>query len=147
MRLSRKLKMIDISGKMAGLLEYFRGHRDIIAVYLYGSYDTQFQTPLSDVDLGLLTREKTGLKEELKLWVEITGILEEEDVNIVYLNGADLVMQYKILSTGRLIYCGNRLLLADFREKVCKLYGDFSIDLKNFYAEYDQALKEAYLNG
>lgn len=142
----RRRSIINISEQKEDLLEYFQSNNNIGAVYLYGSYGTPYQTPLSDLDIGMLTIKPITLPEELSLSAKVTEVLEEEDVNIVFLNKTNLLLQHRILSTGRLIYCSDQRLLADFIEKTAKLYCDFSIDLNVFNADYDQALKEVYLN-
>jgi predicted nucleotidyltransferase len=147
MRLSKTLQKIDLSTKLDKLNEYFTANERIMAVYLFGSYGTVYQTPLSDVDFGVLTIEKTTFDEELKILADFTGLLEEDDINIVFFNKADLVIQHNILATGRLLYCRDQLFLADFIEYINKRYCDFRIDLDRFNIDYDLGLKEEFLNG
>lgn len=147
MRLSKNPTLINISEQLPDLIKYLHSETRIMAAFIFGSYDTRFQTPLSDLDLALLTRKPTSIQEELDIHSVIGAILQEEDVNIIFLQKTDLPMQYKILSTGRLIYSSDRIFLADFTERVIKLFCDFQIDLEEFYNDYDQALREEYLHG
>lgn len=43
-------RMIDVSDHMPALVEMLGDEPGLVAVYLYGSYGTSDQTPLSDVD-------------------------------------------------------------------------------------------------
>lgn len=147
MRLDQNPRMINISRQLPDLEHYFAGNDLIVAAFLFGSYDTRYQTPLSDVDLAVLTKKPTSSEEELDFFTAISRILQEDDINVSFLQKTDLPMQYKILSTGRLLYCNDPILLADFTERVTKLFCDFQIDLQRFYNEYDQALREEYLHG
>ena len=147
MRLSVHPKMIDISGQMSAFRNYLSHNDQIVTIFLFGSYDTKYQTPLSDLDLAILTREPVSDEEELEILSTVSSILQEDDVNITFLNKTNLLMQYKILSTGRLLYCADQIVLADFTEGVIKFYGDFQIDLEQFYREYDRKLREEYLYG
>jgi predicted nucleotidyltransferase len=45
---------IDISSKLPDLIAALADMPGLAAVYLYGSYGTPYQTPLSDVDLALV---------------------------------------------------------------------------------------------
>lgn len=147
MRIDKNPKMINISDKLPDLKNYLRNETQIVSAFLFGSYNTRYQTPLSDLDLALLTKKPTTFQEELDISSVISDILQEEDVNITFLQKTDLPMKYKILSTGRLIFCSDRIFLADFTECVVKLFCDFQIDLKALYSDYDQALREEYLHG
>jgi len=147
MRLDKNPKMINISEQLPDLQDFLRNEAQIIAAFLFGSYATRYQTSFSDVDLALLTKKPTSLEEELAIFTTISDILQEDDVNIVFLRKTNLSMQYKILSTGRLLYCRDQIFLADFQEGVTKLFCDFQIDLNQFYHDYDLALKEKYSYG
>ncbi|NJL26947.1 MAG: nucleotidyltransferase domain-containing protein [Thermoanaerobaculia bacterium] len=118
----------------------------LIAVYLYGSYGTPLQTPLSDVDLALVFRlgSEPSFDAELELAGVVTETLREEDVSAVVLNRSPSPFQYRVLSTGRKLFATDETALSDFVEQVCKRHGDFVIDYERFAREYDQALVEAY---
>ncbi|MBT9258271.1 MAG: nucleotidyltransferase domain-containing protein [Clostridiales bacterium] len=146
----RKLKLtgepIRVDAELARLPAVFARYTDLAAAFLHGSYGTSDQTPLSDVDLALVYRpgRLPTLDEELRLIGDVEDTLGIEDVSITVLNRAPLPFQFRVVANGRLLYCADAIALADFQERVCKLYGDFVIDYERFLAEYDQALLEAY---
>lgn len=148
-RLSRPLQKIDIEPYLPALKRFFARRQDILAVYLYGSYGAPAQTPLSDVDLGVLLAPQADNKLDtyLEIQAAVCDITGQDDVNILILNRLPVIMQFHIVSSGNLIYERNEEATSDFLERVFKLYGDFITDYRAFCAEYDTALREAYLDG
>ncbi|MBT9173053.1 MAG: hypothetical protein DDT21_01443 [Syntrophomonadaceae bacterium] len=144
-RLSRKPKMINIDEHLPAIQEYLAGCPDIAASYIYGSYGTEFQLPLSDVDLAVLfTPGGYNLDRLLEISAKLSYITREDDVNVVALNNAPITLQYEVISTGRLLQRKENHL-EDFMEYVLKRYADYKIDLDIFNRDYDDALREVYL--
>lgn len=139
-------KPIRIDHRLGALEELLARTPGLIAAYLFGSYGTARQTPLSDVDLALVFRagKSPDFRGEMRLRADILDALQEEDVSIVILDRAPSPFQYEVLATGRRLYCADEAALADFVERVLKVYCDFAIDHRHFLAEYDQALRERY---
>ncbi len=145
-KLGNNGKPIDVDPYLDRLLEHLRTIPDLVALYLYGSYGTSLQTPLSDVDLAVVYRigHVPALREELDLSAEASEILQEDDVSVTVLNRSQSPFQYRVLSTGRLLLCTDETALADFVESVLKRHGDYVIDYDRFLREYDQTLVEIY---
>ena len=118
----------------------------LVAAYLFGSYGTADQTPLSDVDLALVFAPEAvpDFPAELDLVGLVTGVLGEEDVSVTVLNRAPCAFQRRVLVEGRPLLTGDPLALADFVEGVIDRYCDFAIDRDHFLREYDEALRERY---
>ncbi|MCW3488582.1 HepT-like ribonuclease domain-containing protein [Dethiobacter alkaliphilus] len=53
-RLSRIPEKININSHIKDIQNYFSNRTEIAAAFLFGSYGTQYQTPLSDVDIAIL---------------------------------------------------------------------------------------------
>lgn len=140
---------LEVDARLPALRELLQASEGVVAAYLFGSYGTPHQTPLSDVDLALVFREEAvpSLDDELRLRGEILDALREEDVSIVILNRAPSPFQHRVLSEGRLLLCHDETALADFVEDVLRTYLDFSIDYRRFLQEYDEALRERYAHG
>ncbi len=145
-KLSVDGRPIDIEPCMGALADCFRRAEGLAAVYLYGSYGTPYQTPLSDVDLALVYRSDAvpTFRAEIEMVGCILEAVREDDVSATVLNRAPAPFQFRVLSTGRLIYCSDRLALADFVERVLNAYGDYVTDYERFLREYDAALVERY---
>lgn len=147
MRLS-KPQIINIDSTLPAMHSYLVGCPDIAAAYLFGSYGTEFQTPLSDVDLAILFIQEAGYCPDrlLTISAELSRIAQEEDINVVVLNFAPITLQFDVIATGRLLF-KKETYLEDFIEYVLKHYADFKIDLDIFNEDYDSALREVYSNG
>jgi len=139
---------LNIDSFLPALINYFAGKKDILAAYLYGSYGTEAQTPLSDVDLAVLLASETKqpLFKQIEIESDISKICQSDEINLLLLNNAPLLLQFKVISTGRLLYERDAVALSKFQEIVCKLYADFLPDYLAFARDYDRSLQEAYLD-
>jgi len=148
-RLAQKPMLIDIQPCLGALVAYFSANKDVAAAYLYGSYQTEMQTPLSDVDMAVLfsSKKKSYFEGAMRLEADVTAICDCDDINILALNDAPVVMQFKVISTGRLLYVRDSTALSDFQELVCKFYADFMSDYLQFCRDYDYSVREAYIHG
>ena len=146
MRRNAKGKAIDVEPYLDDLRRYLEDLDGLVAAWIYGSYGTPYQTPLSDLDLALLFQK--GRVPEFKRQVEIHGripeILHEDDVSITLLNRSPVLFQMRVLQTGRQIVCRDPIALADFVELVISRHADYIVDHQQFVKEYDQALVERY---
>lgn len=140
------MSMINIDGRFPEITSYVKRQDDILAVYLFGSYGTEYQTPLSDVDVALLFEADMipSTHRVLEVEDEIRQIAGEEGINALFLNEAPLVLQFNVIKTGHLMYEKHRHRVSDFHERVFKLYGDFVIDYEQACCDFDYALKEVY---
>ncbi len=140
---------IDVTEALVALRRRLAKMPGLVALYLYGSYGTEHQTPLSDVDLAVLFRpdEVPGFKGQLELTGLATEILGQDDVSVTLLNQAPLAFQFKVVSSGRELLVADPIAHADFLEELLDRYGDFSVDYVAFLAEYDRSLREDMLHG
>lgn len=131
---------------MSALEACFQEMPGLVAAYLYGSYGTPCQTPLSDVDLALVfhPRARPSRRDQVEILDRVLVAAREDDVSVVILNGAAPSFQFKVLSTGRLVYRGDPVGLADFIEDVLNSHGDLEITNSRFVREYDAALVTQY---
>jgi predicted nucleotidyltransferase len=142
-------RAIDVSAHMAALERALMEVRGLAAVYLFGSYGTPFQTPLSDVDIALVFAEDddSSLLRHVELIGCITEALHEDDVSVTILNRAPLAFRHRVLAEGRLLLLLDEIAHADFLESTITRYSDFAIDEERFLQEYDRALVEEYCGG
>ena len=104
---------MDLDSWVPKLKVCFRKHREILAVYAFGSMvkGTNFQSReldlSSDLDLGILLDFRVR-KERLWNWWEKlygeVGRMVHQEVDVVILNGASLGLVHQILRTGRRVY-------------------------------------------
>ncbi|MCW2278844.1 type VII toxin-antitoxin system MntA family adenylyltransferase antitoxin [Heliophilum fasciatum] len=149
MSLPESIPMLNIDDRLEAIKRYFAEQPIVFAAYLFGSYGTEYQTPQSDVDIAVLVDNETvnDIDKQLELECRISDILGTDDVDVLFLNQASLLMQYKVLRTGRLLYEREGDLLSDFIEYVLIRYLDYQIDYSAFCREYDKALPEVDSRG
>ena len=134
--------------KMNHLQNYFKNDKDIILVYLFGSYGTERETSLSDIDFAVLFNKKReiDLRREMEIMAQISLLLNIEKVDLVNLNKAPVCLQHEIISSGDLIFERDELQTANFVKQVLTFYYDERIRAEKFYKIYNKVIKEEYLN-
>jgi len=138
----RNLK--NVEKEIDELILYLSKNSNVIAFFIFGSFGTQYQNQNSDIDFAILYDKDVTLKEELMLEVKISEIFKRDDIDVVNLNKAPINLQHRVIYTGDLLYCRDKIKLADFKEKVFKFYGDYGITLKFFYEDYLKGLIEKW---
>jgi uncharacterized protein len=101
---------------------------DILLAYLHGSQASGTSTPLSDIDVAILTARNVSPRERLRL--ELTLEIElaarhPGDYDVRSLNQAPLGVQGQVLQSGRLLYAGDEKTRVDFEAGVRDRYFDF----------------------
>ena len=130
----RNLK--NVEKEIDELILYLSKNSNVIAFFIFGSFGTQYQNQNSDIDFAILYDKDVTFKEELMLELKISEIFKRDDIDVVNLNKAPINLQHRVIYTGDLLYCSDKIKLADFKEKVFKFYGDYGITLKFFYEDY-----------
>jgi len=124
--------------------EFFRSRDEIAAVYLFGSFGTEFEHPQSDIDLGIVFARPVTLPEELEMDAALSLHVSHDRIDLVNLNRAPIALQFRALREGVLVYEGDYNKHSDFIEFVIKTYPDYAVKYAIFAHDYEQALKEEY---
>ncbi len=100
-RLNKAPEMINIDLHLEDICIYFANRKNVAAAFLLGSYGTQYQTILSDVDTAVLfvPNATVNFEIELSILADLTNITGEEDINLVVLNKATLPLQFEVLTS------------------------------------------------
>lgn len=111
------------------IIDYFKGRKEVSALYLFGSAAKGKQMEKSDIDIAVLVDE-TMLKEKTyerfkREYYAVSPWFSLRGVDIVILNTASVYLKYHILKTGRLLFDRNRRLKVEFTEKAITDYLDF----------------------
>ncbi len=158
------MKSIDLFSRNISSIKYDRGFTgpvlkavqdylsrqdDIVALYLFGSFGTEFQNNFSDLDLGVIyyPGKLPDLKRELSIEADLALLLGIERIDLVNLNRAPTQLRFKAVAKGILLFEADANTLAGFLEDTYRKYGDYQVDLETYYREYRKALCEGYLNG
>lgn len=128
--------MINIENKIEKLKRYFRLEINILAVWIIGSYGTDYQREDSDIDFAILFDKDISLMDEMKISCEISDIIEYEEVDIVNLKRAPINLQFKTLKEGRELYENDFIKVSDYMEYVFNRYRDEKYYMESFRKDY-----------
>ena len=122
---------------------------EVEIVFLFGSTITATQTPLSDIDIGVVFKNFEKIKSNIeRFYGEIFNLfldefkIKEEKLDLVFLQEAPFSLQCKAITEGEILYCRDPEFLATYIEHVLKYYFDFQPIEREFY----QSLIKAKLN-
>ncbi|WP_407314329.1 type VII toxin-antitoxin system MntA family adenylyltransferase antitoxin [Desulfosporosinus sp. SB140] len=139
----RKVPMAELKSWQ----EFFRNRDEVAAIYLFGSFGTEFEHPNSDIDLGVVFTRPVTLSEELELDGALSLHTGHERIDLVNLNHAPIALQFRALHEGVLVFEGDYIKHSDFIEYVIKTYPDYAVKYAVFTRDYEKALKEEYSHG
>jgi hypothetical protein len=99
-------KMIVMHNELSKKIKaYFSNKKEVIAVYLFGSYAEARECPFSDIDIGLLLdrMDHKNIKDvKNKFIIELSRILRK-DMHLVILNSASEELIRQIFLKGKCI--------------------------------------------
>lgn len=108
----------------------------ISIVYLFGSKATGVATPLSDIDIGIVLKNASTLKETKALYNTLYGLFSEiypsSKLDIVFLQASPLPIQYHAIKEGKVLFEEDPKLTADYEAHTVDMYLDFKPVLEYF---------------
>jgi predicted nucleotidyltransferase len=111
------------------LRNYCHKNEWIKFLYLFGSYATGKFNPMSDIDLAAMVNnvnsDKAYIDLLLRLNTDFPNLLQRDDIDVVILNNAPLALRYRILETGKLLFCRDNKLRVRFIYETVRDYLDF----------------------
>ncbi len=115
---------------------------EIKAAYLFGSYADGQPTSNSDIDIGILFDEGFNRLKKLDILTTLTqnGF---DNVDLVILNNASLLVKYEVVKRNKLIYCRTDFDPSAYFSRIIRLFLDFKpyLEVQRMY------LKERIING
>ncbi len=124
---------------------YFKNRKEIAAIYLFGSYASEKEHYMSDVDIGVLLihnyhKSQKALKEKYILQL---GRLLRKDIHLTILNSAGEVLLKQILYKGKLVLVKNSSYHKEFKMMSISKIVDFSFYLKKMHSNLIKRIIEA----
>ena len=111
------------------LVQAVKNDPEIVALYCFGSYVDGRVGPLSDVDLAVLLDQNMPpgryFNKRLRLHALIARIIKTDEVDLVILNSAPLLLVHRVLGGGRLLYERDPVKRIAFEVKAIREYLDF----------------------
>lgn len=96
----------------------------VLVVFLFGSQVDGYATPRSDIDLAVLFDRDLSLKQELDFEVAVSQALGADNVDVLNLNRANLLLRFRAIS-GQLLYERDPERVSDFIERTLIEQRDF----------------------
>lgn len=132
---------MDLEEIKRRLFHSFKNNQQILIGYIFGSYAKELTNFQSDIDIAFYLKEniyyqKDTLTLELKLIDQVTEALVTDNVDVVLLNDAPIILAYKIVKDGIIFLCKNEEKRAAIESLIIRKYLDFQY----FSQEYDKCL-------
>ena len=99
----------------------------VSAIFLFGSQVNGRARKDSDIDVCVLTKNASR-KQEL----QAQGFSNDK-IDISIFSRLPLVIQFRVLKEGKLIFCKDEMYLHDTKYETFRRYLDYSYFIKNFY--------------
>lgn len=95
------------------------------AIYLFGSYGTEYETPGSDADIALLLSPQESKIAGFLLVSDLHHALERllnRDVDLINLRQASTVLQKEVIAADRRVFCREMNAADEFEMLTLSLY-------------------------
>lgn len=128
------------------LQRFAQSHREIVALYLFGSQAGGKSGPLSDLDVAVLidedrVRPDRFFKHQLELMGELMQACRRSDVDLILLNEATPLLACEAIRQGCLLFERNHTARVAFEARTIQRF----LDLKPFYRVSRTYLKRQLL--
>ena len=121
------------------LTAYFAAHRDVEFAYIFGSYGIEKETPMSDVDIAVSLKQIVPQDRYFDLRLEfmsdIVQILKTNEVDVIILNNADLILAYHTVSSRKLLFERDPAIRIVYETRILDRYFD-SEPIRRIQQEY-----------
>jgi predicted nucleotidyltransferase len=122
------------------LTDFLIRQPEVSLAYLFGSQAQGRAHSLSDVDVAVLLAEQFTPAEQsrarLHLLGELMALLQREDVDLVVLNQASLLLRHRVLRDGRLLFANDDRARVRFAAETYRRY----LDCRYMYDMLDEAM-------
>ncbi|MEK7599093.1 MAG: nucleotidyltransferase domain-containing protein [Patescibacteria group bacterium] len=113
----------------------------IAGIFLFGSHAQGIANKASDFDFAVLVKKAEdlyNLDKKNKIYNELYDILSGQikrlcDIDIVFIEFADLQFRHHIVKDGILLYVGDKKIVSDFLGNTMEFYADFAPLRREFH--------------
>ena len=145
-RYSRRKELTEQEKDLAPAVECLRRDEEIIAAYLFGSYATPRESPLSDLDIAVLLDSRfpssSYLDKQIELLTYLSQIMGTDRVDVAILNRASPLLAHRILRDGRLLFSKDESQRIYFQTRAIDLYLDTEPARRESDRQLIQRIKE-----
>lgn len=113
----------------------------IAGIFLFGSQAQGVANPKSDFDFGVLLKNSSELRQpdkREKIYTALYDLFSSQikklcDIDIVFLQSADLQLRSHVARDGSILYAGEKKLIGDFLERTMEETADFAPLRREFH--------------
>lgn len=116
----------DIPALLQSLRRHFESRKDVLFAYLFGSFADGRTTPLSDVDVAVYLGGGDLAEKRLEILGKVMDILKTDEVDLVILNTAPLLLRMKVLQKKTLLADNAPFARHAYESATIRSYLDFS---------------------
>ncbi len=80
------------------------GRYDLRLLIYFGSYQTEFYGPKSDIDIAYLANKSLSAYEKMELHKDLMLAHRKSEIDLVDLQTAEPILRYEIAKNGRLLF-------------------------------------------
>lgn len=111
------------------LHSYFASLDQVLIAYLFGSHARNQAGPESDVDIAVLLHEPIDDDDcfamRLNMIADVSDVLKYQEIDVIILNQASLVLRYHVVHDGLVLYCRDEQTRIMFTSRCVMEYLDF----------------------
>lgn len=115
---------------------------DIAAFLIFGSQSTGKTTPLSDLDIAYLPNRTLSDDEENELYVRMLKLFNRNDIDLVDLTKADIILKFSVVLSGKVVACTGERALYNFIVETRRDYLDTNYIRSVFSYYMSKRIKE-----
>jgi hypothetical protein len=125
----------DILSRIPHMKRVLLEDKNIVFAYLFGGLARGELKPLSDVDIAVYVKDIGNLPEyKLKLFDALTEILRTNEMDLVILNTAPVILSGKILQNKQTLVDKNPPLRHAYESLTLRKYFDFTVKEKALFS-------------
>ena len=127
------------------ILDYFSHRREVVALFLFGTFDTPQEREDSDIDIAVLIASDTikVAREILKAeYYKASPGFSLRTVDIVILNTAPSFLKHRVLKTGRLLLDRDPDFRKEFTARAIQEYFDYKPIEETYFKRMKERLRK-----
>jgi len=118
----------DVRSLLPELAKMCHSEADIAALYLFGSHAKETTGPLSDLDIAVLLDKGVAPKRYFTKRLHLISIFSKKlgtnEVELIILNTAPLLLSYQVAKEGKLLFERDHTQRVAFETKIIDYYLD-----------------------
>lgn len=125
---------------------------NVAVAYLLGSHARGAPHPFSDVDIGIVFKDPSVLKDSLKTHVKYYTLLADDtesiadhrELDLVFLQRVPLSLQFETVNEGKIIYEADPKYEVEYKEDVADRYADLKPERDEIIRETLEVMARGY---